>query len=117
MINDEEKRFVRYWHQNRLREKKLWRQLAVGLPIGLLFGILIFANFATGWYKRANMWAMGHSGNGGSLIVAIAFLLIASFTAVFYKQHRWEQLEQQYLEIKAKMTDEEWRLLNTKSDE
>jgi membrane protein YdbS with pleckstrin-like domain len=107
MITDEERRFVIYWEKNRVKEKKIVRQWLVGMPIGLLFAIPILLNFSMGWYKRANMWARAHSGDSGTIVIIVAVLLISTFIAIFYKQHRWDRYEQQYLEIQAKITKEQ----------
>ena len=39
MLNEEEKKFIQYWEANRLKEKKVMKQLLIGLPIGALFGL------------------------------------------------------------------------------
>jgi membrane protein YdbS with pleckstrin-like domain len=106
MVTEEEKRFATYWEKNRLKEKKLLRQWFIGMPIGLLFAIPIIINFSSGWYTRANMWARAHNSNSGSVVIIIAVLIISVFIAVFYKKHRWDMCEQQYLEIQAKMAKE-----------
>lgn len=90
-----------------MKEKKIVRQWLVGMPIGLLFAIPILLNFSMGWYKRANMWARAHSGDSGTIVIIVAVLLISTFIAIFYKQHRWDRYEQQYLEIQAKITKEQ----------
>lgn len=97
MLSQEEKDFIVYWEANRLKQKKYFRSWLVGLPVGLLFGIPIVLNYATGWYKRAAMVA-GTKFNPMVLIIAI--LLIITFSAIFYRQHQWEQHEQKYRELK-----------------
>lgn len=107
MLTEEEKSFMQYWEQNRLKEKRTFRQLLIGLPLGLVFTLPILVNFMSGWYKRADM--VGHSQfNPGILISAI--LIIAVFFAIFSKRHRWEMSEQRYLELKAKAEKEESKL-------
>lgn len=101
MLTKEEEKFVSYWEGNRLNEKKTIRQLYVGLPIGLGFAILILVNFLSGWFKRANMAAF--SSMSPSILV-ISILLIAGFFAIFYKTHQWDLKEQQYLELKHKIS-------------
>ena len=99
MLTEEEKRFIEYWQQNRDKQKKVLRQLLIGLPAGLLFAIPIILNFSTGWDKRASMWARGHSDDNTATVLIIAVLIIAVFVAIFSKRHMWEMHEQQYQEI------------------
>jgi membrane protein YdbS with pleckstrin-like domain len=101
MLTQEEKQFLRYWEANRLREKKLNKQLLVGLPVGLLFAIPVLIALFSGklWYQRADMQA---NANSSPVILIVAVICIAVFVAVFYKRHQWEMREQQYLELKAK---------------
>jgi hypothetical protein len=97
MLNQEEKAFIEYWERNRDRQKKIFRQFLVGIPIGLLFVIPIVINFASGWYKRADMEA--NSSDFNPLVLLIALILIVGFTAIFYRQHKWDQYEQRYREL------------------
>ena len=99
MLTQEEKDFILYWESNRDRRKKLFRQLLVGIPMGLLFGVPIILNYALGWYKRANMVSGSQS---SPLVLLVAILLIISFVAIFYKKFQWEQYEQKYRELKQK---------------
>jgi membrane protein YdbS with pleckstrin-like domain len=101
MLTETEKQFLQYWETNRLREKKLNKQLLVGLPIGLLFAVPVLIALLTGklWYQRADMQANASS---SPVVLIIAVICIAVFVAVFYKRHQWEQREQHYLELKAK---------------
>lgn len=100
-ISEEERKFLVYWEQQRLKEKRLTNQLMFGLPIGILFSIPILINFFMGkfWYKRAD--AVGVSQFSPTVLV-IAVLLITVFVALLNRRFRWEKLEQQYLELKAK---------------
>lgn len=101
MLTESERRFLQYWEANRLREKKVNKQLLLGLPIGLLFAIPVLIMLFSGkfWYQRANMEANSQS---SPLILMIAVICIAVFMAVFYKRHQWDMKEQQYLELKAR---------------
>ena len=45
MLTEEEKNFVEYWENNRIRRKKFIWQLALGMPLAVIFVILIFINF------------------------------------------------------------------------
>ena len=99
MLTESEKRFLRYWEANRLREKKLNKQLLVGLPIGLLFAVPVLIGLFSGrfWYKRAEMQANASS---SPVVLIIAVICIAVFVAVFWKRHQWDMREQKYLELK-----------------
>jgi len=100
MLTNEEKRFVEYWEKNRGRKKRIFRQLAVGLPLGVVMVILIFISFFSGWYKRADMVMRTHP----SLIPVLigAALLIVVFITVFSAYHKWDINEQHYRELLAK---------------
>ena len=99
MISEQEKMFLRYWEANRLKEKRITKQLLIGLPVGMLFGLPIIFMLFSGkfWYKRADMEANSHL---NPLVLMVAVIIIIVFVAVFYKRHQWEMKEQQYLEIK-----------------
>lgn len=96
MITPEEERFIEYWKNNREHEKKTFRQLMIGLPAGLVFGVAILALFSTGWYERAHMAAYSES---SPYIFVIAILVIVGFIAIFSKKHRWDMNEQRYIEL------------------
>lgn len=106
MLTERDKQFMEYWKQNRLREKKIFRQLLFGLPLGLLFVVPIIINFSSGWYKRANMWARGHTDDSTGSVLIVAALIILVFVAIFSKRHRWEMNEQAYRELEAKQNKE-----------
>lgn len=105
MLTDKEKMFLDYWAKNRDRQKKLLYQLGVGLPLGLVLGAVIMANFFSGWYKRAEMIA---NSQFNPVVLYIAVLLIAVFFAVFSKKFQWDQQEQRYKELlhKQKLNQE-----------
>jgi hypothetical protein len=100
MLTQQEKDFIRYWASNRLRRKKVATQFLIGIPIGLAFVIPIIINFASGWYKRAQMEANSQDFN--PLVLLVALLLIVGFTAIFYQRHQWDQYEQRYRELLAR---------------
>jgi hypothetical protein len=101
LLTEDEKKFLAYWEANRLREKKVTRQLMYGLPMGILFAVPIIINFLMGrfWYKRADAVGMGQF---NPTVLVVAVLLIAVFIALINRKFRWEKLEQQYLELKAR---------------
>ena len=90
-----------WWEARREQDKRLYRQLLIGLPVGLLFTIpiIIMVFSAKFWYQRADMEANAMI-NPSVLIVAI--LIIAVFIAIFHKRHQWDMREQQYQELKAR---------------
>ncbi|OJY91155.1 MAG: hypothetical protein BGP14_06150 [Sphingobacteriales bacterium 44-15] len=103
MLTEEEKAFLEYWEQNRTKERKTWRQLLIGLPLGLLFALPILINLFSGWYIRADMEA--RSGSSPTVLI-MAVLIIASFFAIFSKRYKWERNEQRYKELKGKEENE-----------
>ncbi|MEI9810483.1 MAG: hypothetical protein WDO16_22880 [Bacteroidota bacterium] len=105
MLTEEEERFIGYWEANRLRRKRGFRQLAVGLPLAVLIMAALFINFFSGWYKRADMILRSQSQSVQAslvLVIVIAALLIVVFTTVFSIRHKWDQHEQRYRELLAK---------------
>src|ERR1700761_9027922 len=100
MLTQEEQAFIQYWKANRLRRKKTMTQFLIGIPIGLAFVIPIVINFASGWYRRADMEANSQDFN--PMVLLVALLLIVGFTAIFYQRHQWDQREQYYRELLAR---------------
>jgi L-cystine uptake protein TcyP (sodium:dicarboxylate symporter family) len=103
MLTSEENKFIEYWEQNRVKQKRLVKQLFIGLPLGVLFGAMIFINFFSGWYKRAEMIINTES----SIIpvVLVAIILIVIFISVFSVRHKWDINEQRYRELLSKKDD------------
>jgi protein-S-isoprenylcysteine O-methyltransferase Ste14 len=103
MLNEDEQRFVEYWSANRLKQKSFFKQLAVGMPVGVLFAFLIFINFISGWDKKASMMFNTYSSARSLIIVLlIAIILIVIFVSVFSVKVKWERNEQLYRELLAK---------------
>ena len=100
MLSEEEKGFIEYWEQNRLRKRRLLWQLAAGLPLGALLAGTILINYISGWHKRAGMELM--SNTSGGLVIIIALLLTVVFVVVFSSRHRWDMNEQRYKELISK---------------
>ena len=98
MLNEEENGFVAYWENNRLRKKKISRQLSIGLPLGAVLVIAIFANLLSGWYKRADM-ELKEEESSLILVLLAAAILIVAFIVVFSARHRWDMNEQRYREL------------------
>jgi hypothetical protein len=99
MLSKREEQFITWWEVNRHKNKRTLRQLFIGLPIGLSFGVGILLSLGSGWYQRANMVANSQV-NPNVLTIAIAS--IAAFIAIFYKKYQREMYEQQYKELLMK---------------
>ena len=97
MLTEEEKKFIEYWKENRLRKKKIFRNLSVGLPLGVLLVSAIFINFFSGWYKRADMMLRADVSIVPVLLVAILFIVV--FVTIFSARHRWDMNEQKFNEL------------------
>jgi len=100
MLTKEEEEFVVYWEQNRLKKKKIFRQLSVGLPMGVLLSVGILVNYLSGWYKRADMMIRVDASE--ILVVLIAILLIVVFVVIFSARHSWDMNENRYKELLIK---------------
>ena len=105
MLTEEEENFIIYWRENREKQKRIFRQFLLGIPLALLFVIPISLNFLSGWYKRAKMVSGGSDFSPGILLLAL--LLIVVFIAVFSRKFKWEQYEQRYIELLAKKERQE----------
>ena len=101
MLNEEDKRFMIWWEENRNRKHKVLRFLYVGLPLGVVVVIAIFVNFLAGWYSRASM-ALSQEHNSLFLVLLVAALGIVAFIVIFSARHKWEQHEQHYKELRAR---------------
>ena len=99
MLSADEQKFIVYWEKNRVRKKKVIRQLAVGLPLSVGLVVAIFVNFFAGWYTRADMAIRSNSSL--ILVLMVAAILIVIFTTVFSVRHKWDLNEQRYRELKA----------------
>ena len=98
MVTDEEKKFLVFWELNREKQKKLFYQLMIGLPTGLLFGLpILMALVFNDWYKN-----MKFISGSQVIVVMIAVLGIAIFYGLFKMKYKWEQNEQLYKELKFK---------------
>ncbi len=104
MLTKREEEFLLYWEKNREREKKLMRQLFIGLPVGLLISTGIILSLDLNWYQRANMVA---NASLNPYVLAIAVIAIAVFTAIFYKKYQWDMKEQRYRELLHKKDKEQ----------
>lgn len=101
MLNQEEKGFLEYWELNRLRKKKVWRQLSVGLPMAVALVVTILINMMSRWHKEADK-VMRREQSSLVIILVVACLLIVAFIVIFSARHRWDMNEQHYRELMAK---------------
>jgi hypothetical protein len=99
MLTEQEETFLKYWNKYRTTEQKSFKQYLKGLSRGFAISVAIIVLVATGWYKRANMEA---NSKLSFTVLAIALLGIAVFMAWLYQNYRWEEREQQYLELLEK---------------
>jgi membrane protein YdbS with pleckstrin-like domain len=98
MVTNEERKFIDYWEKNNAKQKRLLYQLAVGLPIGLVFGLPIMISLIfSDWYKNMQFISASQV-----TVILIAVLGIAVFFALFRMKHKWDMNEQFYKELKFK---------------
>jgi pilus assembly protein TadC len=103
MLTEEEQKFVKWWQDNRVKEKKLLTQLSVGLPLGIAFGLpILLSVMFRGWYKR-----MPYVSGTQLTVILIAVLSIVIFYAIFRMRFKWELHEQHYNELRSKLEKEE----------
>ena len=105
MLTTDEKDFIRYWALNRSRKKKSLWQYSIGLPMGVLVILALFANIISGWHKRAQM-ELQSSSSSMILTIVIAAISIVIFITVFSIRHKWDQHEQRYQELLLKQENE-----------
>lgn len=103
MFSKKEEDFIKYWEENRLKQKKFFKQIAIGLPFGVLFAVAMFVNFTSGWDKRVTSITKTYpSFKSLILVLIIAVLAIVVFISVFSVKVKWEKYEQRYRELKAR---------------
>jgi membrane protein YdbS with pleckstrin-like domain len=100
MLTEQENEFVRYWEENRLRKKRVSKQLYVGLPFAAFLVLAIFINLFSGWYLGATAALRLDRGTG--LMVLVSVFAIVIFIVIFAARHRWDMNEQRYRELLAK---------------
>ena len=108
MLSEKEETFIKYWSENRLEQKKSFRQFIKGMSLGITIGIGIIITISVGWYQRANMEA---NSSLNPFVLLFIILIISVGMAFLYKNHQWEMKEQQYLEFLAKKKKAEIALL------
>ena len=98
MLAKDELLFIEYWEKNREKENQILRQLAMGLPMGLVFALpVLVAVIFHGWYKN-----MVYISDAQMIVIIITVLFVAIFFSVFRGKFKWEQNEQLYKELKFK---------------
>lgn len=101
MLTKEETSFIAYWEENRLKKKKIWKQLSVGLPMGVAIIVSILINLLSSWHKEAEK-TMRREQSSLIIVLVAASLLIVVFIVIFSARHRWDMDEQHYKELMAK---------------
>lgn len=99
MLDKEEMGFMEYWEQNRLRKKKIWRQLSVGLPLGVALAGGILVNIYSGWNPGGSLLA---NNSDRFFVVLFGIILVIIFIVIFSARHRWDMNEQRYKELVRK---------------
>ncbi len=98
MLTQEEEKFVAWWQVNRDKQKKNFRMLLIGMPVGVLMGIGIILSLVTGWHKKATVVAnSAPTFNPVVLLIGVGAIIV--FVSIFYKQHAQEMNEQRYQEL------------------
>lgn len=98
MLTKDELLFLEFWEKNRDKEKQFLRQLAGGLPMGLVFALpVLLAVIFHGWYKN-----MIYISDSQIIVIMITVLFVAIFFSIFRGKFKWEQNEQLYKELKFK---------------
>jgi sterol desaturase/sphingolipid hydroxylase (fatty acid hydroxylase superfamily) len=107
MLTRQEEAFIRYWEENRSRQKKVFRQFLVGIPVGLAFAIPILINLLSGWDIKAAQESNSTFQKSQVMVLMVALLLIIGFVAVFYQKYKWDQYEQRYQELMIRQSKEQ----------
>jgi len=107
VLTPEEEKFVEYWEHNRLKKRKITKQLSIGLPVGVLLVTSIFLTVFTRWDKHAEVQMKEEMQYAGGptliLVFIIAALLIVIFFVIFSARHNWDLNEQRYKELNARL--------------
>lgn len=104
MLNDKEKYFLSYWEKVRESESKPLSKLLRGLPMAIIFCAPIFLSpilvyyFSPDWYTKVSA---ALSVSVSTMLIALFVLMV--FIAYFRMSFKWEQNEQYYQELKAKI--------------
>lgn len=105
-LTPEEEKFIEYWENNRFKKRKITKQLSIGLPVGVLLVIGIFASIFIRWDKHAEMQMQEElqytPGPTLILVFIVAAVLIVAFFVIFSARHNWDLNEQRYRELIAR---------------
>lgn len=96
MLTQNEENFITYWQEKRKQNKFNPFLFGKGFGIGAFIGVAITISLSVGWNKQAPVNILN------SLVISIAFILIALFCALFYNSFKFEQNEQLYQEFLVK---------------
>lgn len=107
VLTPDEEKFINYWEHNRLKKRRITKQLSIGLPIGVLLVIGIFASVFVRWDKHADVQMREEmqytAGPTLILVFIVAALLIVTFFVIFSAKHNWDLNEQRYKELNARL--------------
>jgi hypothetical protein len=103
-MTEQEKKFIDYWQKERQNKKKFLRRLSIGLPAASIGAAVIFANFISGWYKRAD--AALNADSSVILVVLVALAATVAFITVFSAHHQWDRNEASYQELVHQQSQE-----------
>jgi hypothetical protein len=109
-MTEEEKRFVAFWQEQRLRKKQYLRRFSIGFPLGVLVAAAILVNFLSGWYKRAD--AALHADSSVIVVVVVALSAIVAFITVFSAHHQWDRNEAEYQRLSGEIENEKSNTTN-----
>ena len=99
MLTKEEEQFLKDWEVRRHQKKKVFN-FTLGLPLGVVIVVALFANILTGWHKQASMALRNNT--SVILVVLVASVAIVVFMTIFSTHYQREQNEQRYQELMAK---------------
>ena len=106
MFSKEETDFIKKWEENPVKQKRFFKQIAMGLPIGVLFAVAMFLNFTSGWDKRVATVTKTYPGfKSLILVLLVAVLAIVVFISVFSVKVKWEKHEQRYRELLSRESE------------
>src|SRR5690348_17581919 len=83
-LTSEEEKFVEYWEQNRLKKRKITKQLSIGLPIGVLLVTGIFASVFARWDKHADVQMREEMQYTASPTLILVFIVAAVLIVAFF---------------------------------
>lgn len=103
MLSEKDKKFMRFWEEQRERQSNFFAKLTGGIPMAIIFcvPILLFVSsvyfFLPEWYTKVS-----NSMSGSLVTIVIAVFICVLFFSYFRMQFKWEMNEQLYRELKQK---------------